>query len=76
LPSILLSGFMFPFHAMPSWARNAGDLLPLTHFLRVLRADLFRQAEALALIELSLPILLFATVMLSLAIFGYRRQMQ
>jgi ABC-2 type transport system permease protein len=76
LPSILLSGFMFPFHAMPTWARNAGDLLPLTHFLRVLRADLFRQAEAAALIELSLPILLFATVMLSLAILGYRRQMQ
>nr|WP_314858113.1 ABC transporter permease [uncultured Undibacterium sp.] len=76
LPSILLSGFMFPFHAMPTWARNAGDLLPLTHFLRVLRADLFRQAEGVALIELSLPILLFATVMLSLAILGYRRQMQ
>nr|WP_315476167.1 ABC transporter permease [uncultured Undibacterium sp.] len=76
LPSILLSGFMFPFHAMPNWARNAGDLLPLTHFLRVLRADLFRQAEGVALIELSLPILLFATVMLSLAILGYRRQMQ
>lgn len=76
LPSILLSGFMFPFHAMPGWARTMGECLPLTHFLRVLRSDLFRQANGWVLFELSWPIVLFATVMLSIAILGYRRQMQ
>ncbi|MBC3911268.1 ABC transporter permease [Undibacterium umbellatum] len=76
LPSILLSGFMFPFHSMPTWAKTVGEFLPLTHFLRVLRADLFRQAEQMVLIELSLPILLFACLMLGLAILGYRRHMQ
>lgn len=76
LPSILLSGFMFPFHAMPTWARTIGELLPLTHFLRVLRADLFRQADGAILMELSLPIILFATVMLCVAILGYRSQIQ
>jgi ABC-2 type transport system permease protein len=76
LPSILLSGFMFPFHAMPSWARAIGEFLPLTHFLRVQRADLFRQAKESILFELSLPILLFTVVTLSVAILGYRRQMK
>lgn len=76
LPSILLSGFMFPFHAMPNWARAIGEFLPLTHFLRVQRADLFRQANGSLLIEMSLPILLFTVVMLSIAILGYRRHMR
>jgi ABC-2 type transport system permease protein len=76
LPSILLSGFMFPFHAMPSWAQTIGECLPLTHFLRVLRADLFRQTNGSVLMELSLPIAVFATLMLCIAILGYRRQMQ
>lgn len=76
LPSILLSGFMFPFHAMPNWARMIGELLPLTHFLRILRADLFRQANGAILMELSLPIVLFATLMLCTAILGYHRQIR
>lgn len=74
LPSILLSGFMFPFHAMPSWARAIGEMLPLTHFLRVVRADLLRGANAELLLSLAWPIALFAALMLALAIAGYRRQ--
>ena len=35
LPSMLLSGFMFPFRGMPQWAQALGELLPLTHFLRI-----------------------------------------
>ena len=35
LPSILLSGFMFPFRGMPEWAQWLGEVLPLTHFLRI-----------------------------------------
>jgi ABC-2 type transport system permease protein len=42
LPSILLSGFMFPFRGMPEWAQWLGEILPLTHFLRILRGILLK----------------------------------
>ena len=45
LPSILLSGFMFPFHGMPGWAQDLGNLLPMTHFLRVVRAIMLKGAN-------------------------------
>ncbi len=45
LPSILLSGFMFPFHGMPVWAQTIGNLFPLTHFLRVVRAIMLKGAD-------------------------------
>ncbi|MCF8469478.1 MAG: ABC transporter permease, partial [Parvibaculum sp.] len=44
LPSILLSGFMFPFRGMPVWAQWIGEILPLTHFLRIVRAVLLKGA--------------------------------
>ena len=61
LPSILLSGFMFPFRGMPRWAQLLGEALPLTHFLRVVRgimlkgdgvADIALEAGAMAVILL------------------------
>jgi len=73
LPSILLSGFMFPFHAMPAWARGVGELLPLTHFLRCLRASLVRGAAAGDIATLAWPIAAFATVALIVALLGARR---
>lgn len=42
LPSILLSGFMFPFRGMPVWAQWIGEMLPLTHFLRIVRGILLK----------------------------------
>ena len=45
LPSILMSGFMFPFHGMPGWAQDLGSLLPMTHFLRVVRAVMLKGAN-------------------------------
>lgn len=42
LPNILLSGFMFPFRGMPDWARAIGELLPLTHFLRIVRGIMLK----------------------------------
>jgi len=42
LPSMLLSGFMFPFRAMPVWAQYVGEVLPLTHFLRIVRGILLK----------------------------------
>ncbi len=44
LPSIMLSGFMFPFSGMPTWARWIGEIFPLTHFLRVVRAVMLKGA--------------------------------
>lgn len=45
LPSILLSGFMFPFRGMPVWAQWLGEVFPLTHFLRVIRAIMLKGAD-------------------------------
>jgi ABC-2 type transport system permease protein len=42
LPSILLSGFMFPFRGMPVWAQSLGEVLPLTHFLRIIRGIMLK----------------------------------
>jgi ABC-2 type transport system permease protein len=61
LPSILLSGFMFPFRGMPGWAQAIGEVLPLTHFLRIVRGVMLKgatwpdlQAEVLALAAFTL----------------------
>jgi ABC-2 type transport system permease protein len=61
LPSILLSGFMFPFLGMPAWAQYVGECLPLTHYLRIVRAIMLKgstlqnlQYDALALVGLTL----------------------
>ena len=42
LPSLLLSGFMFPFRGMPGWAQAVGEIFPLTHFLRIVRGILLK----------------------------------
>ena len=44
LPSILLSGFMFPFRGMPAWAQWLGEVLPVTHFLRIVRGVMLKGA--------------------------------
>jgi len=46
LPNILLSGFMFPFAGMPNWAQWIGEALPLTHFIRIVRAIMLKGAGA------------------------------
>jgi ABC-2 type transport system permease protein len=72
LPSILLSGFMFPFRGMPQWAQWIGEVLPLTHFLRVLRGVLLK-GNGLAEIAPELwPIGLFLLVAALIALARYR----
>jgi len=72
LPSILLSGFMFPFRGMPEWAQWIGEVLPLTHFLRVLRGILLK-GNGLAEIAPELwPIGLFLLVAALIALARYR----
>jgi ABC-2 type transport system permease protein len=72
LPSILLSGFMFPFRGMPEWARWLGEILPLTHFLRVLR-DILLKGNGLPEIAPELwPIGLFLLIAAMIALSRYR----
>ena len=46
VPSILPSGFMFPFRGMPAWAQVLGEVLPLTHFLRIVRGIMLKGSVA------------------------------
>jgi ABC-2 type transport system permease protein len=73
LPSLLLSGYMFPFRGMPGWAQDIGECLPLTHFLRVVRGILLK-GNGMAEIAPDLwPIALFLVVMLAIGIKRYRQ---
>ena len=73
LPSILLSGFMFPFRGMPRWAQVIGEVFPLTHFLRIVRGILLK-GNGLADVAAELwPIALFAAVVLTIGVKRYRQ---
>ena len=73
LPSILLSGFMFPFHAMPAWAQTIGQVLPTTHFIRAVRAVMLKGANFGDVIPELWPLALLFTVVAGLAMLRYRR---
>ena len=73
LPSILLSGFMFPFRGMPDWAQNLGSVLPLTHFLRIVRGILLKGNGPLEILPHLWPMLLFLTVALMIGVKRYRQ---
>lgn len=73
LPNILLSGFMFPFRGMPVWAQGIGEVLPLTHFLRIVRGILLKGSGPREIAPELWPIALFMVVMLSLGIKRYRQ---
>ena len=73
LPSILLSGFMFPFRGMPVWAQYLGEILPLTHFLRIVRGILLKGNDLPAVAPELWPIALFLVAMLALGIRRYRQ---
>ncbi|HTS82425.1 MAG TPA: ABC transporter permease [Myxococcaceae bacterium] len=73
LPSILLSGFMFPFAGMPGWARVVGEALPLTHALRLIRGILLKGNGALDVLPHLYPLVVFSLVVGTLAIRGYRQ---
>ena len=73
LPNILLSGFMFPFQGMPAWARVIGNILPLTHFNRLIRGIVLKGNGWLELWPNIWPMGLFALVMLGIALKFYRR---
>ncbi|GAB4337421.1 MAG: ABC transporter permease [Desulfobulbaceae bacterium] len=73
LPSILLSGFMFPFRGMPEWAQRIGSVLPLTHYLRIVRGVLLKGNTLEQILPHLWPISLFLVVALTIGLTRYRR---
>jgi len=73
LPSLLLSGFMFPYRGMPDWAQALGELFPLTHFLRIVRAVMLKGAAWPAISGESLALVAFIAAYAALALLRFRR---
>lgn len=73
LPSILMSGFMFPFGGMPRWARALGEMLPLTHFLRLVRGVMLKGNGFADAWPHVWPLLLFLVAIGTVAVARYRR---
>ena len=73
LPSILLSGFMFPFRGMPEWAQWIGSALPNTHFLRIARGILLKGNGLAAISPEIWPLLLFLAVAMTIGVKRYRQ---
>ncbi len=73
LPSILLSGFMFPFRGMPDWAQVLGEVLPLTHFLRIIRGVMLKGAGFADIFPNVWPIFAFWMGIATIALVRYRR---
>lgn len=72
LPSILLSGFMFPFRGMPDWAQAIGSAIPVTHFLRVVRGSLLKGLGVTESWPSLMALVIFVLVVTSLAMARYR----
>jgi ABC-type multidrug transport system permease subunit len=72
LPQMMLSGFMFPFQGMPGWARAVGELLPLTHILRICRGVMLKGNGFADIAPNLWPMALFALLMGVVAVLCYR----
>ena len=73
LPSLMLSGFMFPFRGMPYWAQVIGECFPLTHFLRIIRAVMLKGAEWPAIAQETSILLVFVLLYGGLALLRFKR---
>ncbi|ESW90736.1 mannose-1-phosphate guanyltransferase [Mesorhizobium sp. LSJC269B00] len=73
LPSILLSGFMFPYRGMPGWAQTFGEIFPLTHFLRITRAVMLKGAEQPAVAGEIAWLVGFVALFAGVALVRFRR---
>jgi ABC-2 type transport system permease protein len=73
LPSIMLSGFMFPYRGMPGWAQILGEIFPLTHFLRITRAVMLKGADLNAIAGEIGWLVLFVVVFAGTALLRFRR---
>jgi ABC-2 type transport system permease protein len=73
LPSILLSGFMFPFAGMPVWAQYLGEVLPLTHYIRIVRAIMLKGATIQNLQYDTIALIALMLVAMTIAVTRFRR---
>ncbi|HEV8107123.1 MAG TPA: ABC transporter permease [Burkholderiales bacterium] len=73
LPTMLLSGFMFPFQGMPAWARAIGEVMPATHFMRLVRGILLKGNAWADLWPNIWPLIVFTVVVMAFAVIFYRK---
>lgn len=73
LPNILLSGFMFPFAGMPVWAQWIGEALPLTHYIRIVRAIMLKGAEISDLRYDTVALAVLMAIAMTIAVTRFRR---
>ena len=73
MPSILLSGFMFPFAGMPAWAQIIGQALPTTHFIHAVRAIMLKGAQLPDVVGDIWPLCVIFAVIATIAMLRYRR---
>ena len=73
LPSLLLSGFMFAYRGMPDWAQTLGEIFPLTHFLRIVRAVMLKGADFSGIANEVGALMIFIFVFAGLALVRFRR---
>jgi len=73
LPSLLLSGFMFPFKGMPDWAQAVGNILPLTHYLVIVRGILLKGCSYADIAPHFYAILAFFAISMALGVLRYRQ---
>ncbi|MBV2143403.1 ABC transporter permease [Falsochrobactrum sp. TDYN1] len=73
LPSLMLSGFMFPFLGMPSWAQALGEIFPLTYFLRIVRSVMLKGAGLSDIAGEVYALIFFVLLFASLALLRFRR---
>jgi ABC-2 type transport system permease protein len=73
LPNILLSGFMFPFAGMPAWAQWIGEALPLTHYIRIVRAIMLKGSTSSELLFDTIALACLMLVAMTIAVTRFRR---
>jgi ABC-2 type transport system permease protein len=72
MPSMLLSGFIFPFSGMPIWAQWAGEIFPTTHIMRIVRGMLLKGNGLPEILPELWPIVAFTLVVVAIATWFYR----
>lgn len=73
LPSVLLSGFMFPFHGMPEWAQVIGNMIPSTYFINIVRGVMLKGSGFIEIWPNVWPLMVFMVIITAIAMKVYRR---
>jgi ABC-2 type transport system permease protein len=73
LPNILLSGFLFPFSGMPTWAQYVGEALPLTHYLRIVRSVMLKGSSVVDLRYDAVALFVLMLIAMTIAVTRFRR---